>query len=168
MKSSILLICVAFVGAFSCAPKEWEVMQSDVSEGVFLSMAQDGDKLLLVGGQSDQGQVWSTSDEGATLELEPIPNVSLLTWLHVFDDGDVICAGLNGQILWREGENRRADNVGLDAELWGVWAASKNDVWAVGGLDRWRKRVCSTFQRRHFKRREHRCRRRPRDRAFDR
>ncbi|MFB6374678.1 MAG: hypothetical protein ABEN55_16515 [Bradymonadaceae bacterium] len=66
-------------------------------------------------------------------EVELPEDVPLLTWVHVFEDGTPVVAGNQGTILWkRDGEWVR-ESTPTDQNLWGVWGASPDDVWAVGG-----------------------------------
>jgi hypothetical protein len=58
-----------------------------------------------------------------------------LLWVHVFDGGPVLAAGSHGRIL------RRADAGAFEPmatpsqrTVWGVWGASPEALWAVGGL----------------------------------
>jgi hypothetical protein len=56
-----------------------------------------------------------------------------LWWVHVFDAGSVFVAGSGGTILRFEGgQFQPMATPGTDT-VFGVWGATPNDVWAVGG-----------------------------------
>lgn len=90
------------------------------------------DELYAVGGTPDRGviqhydgQVWSN------LALpEPVP---LLNWSHGVSADDLYVVGNQGTILHWDGEHFTRSATVTDQALWGVYAISPSDIWAVGG-----------------------------------
>ena len=56
-----------------------------------------------------------------------------LLWVHAFDDGTVFFAGAKGRILRRQGGTFEQLVTPDTQYVWGVWGASPDDMWAVGG-----------------------------------
>jgi len=114
---------------------EWQRAFDAEDVGWLMSIAgRSPEAVYAVGGAPSDGAVrrydgeeWS--DVSVPSELE------LATWVHCFEDGDPVVAAFGGQVLWREGGGWRVDELPTDAdtEIWGVWGASRDDVWAVGG-----------------------------------
>lgn len=59
-----------------------------------------------------------------------------LWWVQALPGGVVFMAGSGGSVLeWREGSFRRLETPLATAVVFGVWAASERDVYAVGSVD---------------------------------
>jgi hypothetical protein len=93
------------------------------------------DDLYAVGGLPDQGgvmhfdgQTWSQLDLGVT--------VPVLHWAHGFDADDVTIVGRGGTVIHWNGTAWTIQDTPTDQDLWGVWGASPDDLWAVGGAGR--------------------------------
>ncbi|MCC7386513.1 MAG: hypothetical protein IT384_32035 [Deltaproteobacteria bacterium] len=91
-----------------------------------------GSDLYAVGGAPAQGVVmhfdgsaWSRRDLG----LE----VPLLNWVYGFASDDLSFAGARGTLLHFDGARFTRSATITDQDLWGVWGASPDDLWAVGG-----------------------------------
>ena len=91
---------------------------------------------------TDQWIVGGTTTEGAILrfdgttvtEVEHGTGAGLLNWVHRFDDGSLVAVGNDGAVLRSDdGSAWTSDAPVTDQDLWGVWGASPDDVWAVGG-----------------------------------
>lgn len=77
----------------------------------------------------DNGGSWA--EVGATdSAFEGVP---LLTWVTGFGPSDVTVVGARGTILHFDGSAWTRVPALTDQDLWGVWGASPNDLWAVGG-----------------------------------
>lgn len=87
--------------------------------------------LWAVGGQPDQGRIMRF--DGAWWEQPVEGGVPLLNWVHAFAPDDVMIAGNGGTILRWDGATLRPMDTPTDQDLWGLWGATPNDVWAVGG-----------------------------------
>lgn len=93
-------------------------------------------KLWAVGGQPERGVLWHRQDE-EWIEDET-PDGSLLNWVHGVD-GHLWVVGNDGRALRKidaaAGGDDQWESFDTDTEqdLWGVFAMSPNEVWAVGG-----------------------------------
>ena len=103
------------------------------SEGAFLSVwgtsAQD---IWTVGGPDmERSRVWHF--DGEMWHPGDVDDGPLLNWVH--GSGDVLwMVGNAGRIERRIGSDRfERIESGTDQNLWGVWAASPEEAFAVGG-----------------------------------
>ena len=62
-------------------------------------------------------------------------DVPLLNWAYGFGPSDVWVVGDQGTILHYDGAWTQSATV-TDQNLWGIWGASPDDLWAVGGNGR--------------------------------
>lgn len=97
----------------------------------------DADELYAVGGSLDAGVMmrhdgtsWAPVDLGVT------PAPPLLNWIHGFDAQTMVVVGSNGTALHRTGGTWTRVSTPTDQNLWGVWGATPDDLWAVGGNGR--------------------------------
>jgi hypothetical protein len=60
-------------------------------------------------------------------------DVPLLTWVHGFDADSVTVVGNEGSVLQYDGERWQLQSTPTEQNLWGVWGAAPDDLWAVGG-----------------------------------
>jgi photosystem II stability/assembly factor-like uncharacterized protein len=56
-----------------------------------------------------------------------------LNWVHGFGPEHLFAVGEQGWALHFDGSSWRRLDTGTEAPLWGVWGASPDDVWVVGG-----------------------------------
>jgi hypothetical protein len=59
--------------------------------------------------------------------------VPLLNWVHANSATDVTVVGNRGTVLHYDGARWSVQSTPTTEHLWGVWGASANDLWAVGG-----------------------------------
>lgn len=102
--------------------------------GALLSVwGPSADELWAVGGQPDAGVIWRF--DGSEWAVAASPDGPLLNWVH--GAGDVRWfVGNGGRALRRVGAGEADFEVvdtGIDAPLWGVFAVSPTEAWAVGG-----------------------------------
>ncbi|MEM9191908.1 MAG: hypothetical protein AAGF12_22235 [Myxococcota bacterium] len=71
------------------------------------------------------GTSWTPVDFGM-----PVP---LLNWVYGFGPNDVTVVGDDGAVLHWDGARWTRQSAPTDEQLWGVWGAAPNDLWAVGG-----------------------------------
>ncbi|MEE2756292.1 MAG: hypothetical protein VYA30_06510 [Myxococcota bacterium] len=93
-----------------------------------------GDVYVVGGTVGDAGGV-VLKNNGETFVPEAVPAGPLLWWIHGIDSDTIWAVGERGRII-RKGRNGWSDeSIDLDEKLvlWGVWAASSTDIWAVGG-----------------------------------
>jgi hypothetical protein len=116
-------------------PSAWQpVLQANEEIGALMSIwGPSPDELFAVGGQPepDGGRVLRGSD--STWEPEPLPpGISMLNWVYGVD-GLVWSVGTDGAIVRREAGAWMAETSPTDRTLWGLWGASADELWAVGG-----------------------------------
>lgn len=89
-----------------------------------------------VGGQPDQGRLWSKVDN--EWQSQDVPDGPLLNWIHGAQ-GHLWIVGNDGRALRKVdttvGGSDEWESFDSDTEqdLWGVFVMSANEVWAVGG-----------------------------------
>lgn len=90
------------------------------------------DDVWAVGGSPDVGAV-RHHDGHAWTEISLPAGTPLLNWAMPFAGDDVLVVGNGGTILAWDGVSFVREESGTTENLWGVWGASRDDVWAVGG-----------------------------------
>jgi hypothetical protein len=132
------LIC-AWLAA--CADPPYRIAAQD-GEGWVLSVSATAERVLAVGGQPGtegrpgQGKVTILRGaERTERETLPGPGPGMLWWVHQAPGAAAAwMAGEAGVVLrYQEGEGLRAVPTPTRATLYGIWAFSDQDVWAVGG-----------------------------------
>ncbi|MEM7675333.1 MAG: hypothetical protein AAF449_04940 [Myxococcota bacterium] len=93
------------------------------------------DDLYAVGGSPSRGRM-TRFDGQAWTDVDLGLEVPLLNWAFGFGANDVFVVGNQGTVLRRTGQGWTATATITDQDLWGVWGANPNDVWAVGGNGR--------------------------------
>lgn len=144
------LLATTAVGCSTPAPG-WRVVTTDPA-GWMLAVTASADRVLTAGGQPGSGPglpgqgtitvVRGTSP--ATVTRTPSPQPGMLWWVHALPGGVAWFAGENGSVV-RYDESRpdpktgqpelRAIPTSTTATLYGLWALSDDEVWAVGGDD---------------------------------
>jgi hypothetical protein len=124
------------------AEAPWRVASEEPSAWL-LSVAVGSGEVLAAGGQpgpsSQQpgtGQLLIARDGQARRLGSPIPG--MLWWVHALPSGVAYLAGEGGAVL-RYDPQKPQDLVQVrtdtTATLYGIWAFSDDDIWAVGGND---------------------------------
>lgn len=110
---------------------EWQVVMEDVEEGAMMSAwGPSKEEVYVVGGQPEEGHVWRWS-KGQWQSFE-VGQGPMLNWVHGVD-GQIFMVGNQGRALRIVDGEVEALETGVDVDLWGVWAATPEQVWAVGG-----------------------------------
>jgi hypothetical protein len=117
-------------------PKGWQPAFDADATGWLLSVwGPSGDAMFAVGGAPEAGVVmrfegtaWAPVDLGRT--------VPLLNWAYGFGPNDVTVVGNGGTILHYDGSTWQTQTTTTTEDLWGVWGAAPDDLWAVGGRGR--------------------------------
>ena len=115
------------------SPLNWETAFEPGSEGALLCAWGTGpENIWAVGGQPDAGIAWHF--DGASWKRATMPTGPLLNWTHGAGDRQWI-VGNQGRILSRVSteEQWTTEDTPTEQPLWGVWAASAEEAWAVGG-----------------------------------
>lgn len=142
---SIIALAAALLLAAACdtapsdddaapvTPGPWEVAFDTAETGWLLSVSGTApDDLWAVGGTPDAGRILHTEGAGWT----PVPldaGQGLVNWAHAFARDDVMFAGAGGAVLRWDGAKLAKMPTPTDQDLWGIWGATPDDVWAVGG-----------------------------------
>lgn len=116
-------------------PKAWQpVFQANEEIGALMSVwGPSPDELYVVGGQPQPGggRVLAGHDDSWT--SEPLPDgVAMLNWVYGVE-GSVWSVGTGGAIVRRQADAWVAEPSPTDRVLWGLWGASADELWAVGG-----------------------------------
>jgi len=90
------------------------------------------DDVYMVGGDATTGEVWHY--DGAEWSKDTtVPVTDLLVWVFGFGPDDVWAVGEGGAVIRKTAAGWEQLDAGTTEPLWGVWGASANDVWIVGG-----------------------------------
>lgn len=120
-------------GGGVAVPLAWETVAAEYQPGaLFSGWASAPDDVWVVGGEP--GQSVALHYDGATwTNMDPGLN-DLLWWIHGFAGGRVFVVGDHGAAAYLDnGEWTITETNVPGTTLYGVWGASPDDVWAVGG-----------------------------------
>ena len=119
-------------GTTSVSP--FSMMSDEFGPGMLLSAWTDAGRVLMVGGDLGGGEGMIAWYDGETLCWEAAPPAErALWWVHGPRGGDWYAVGEQGLILHEVDGLRTREDVPTDKTLFGVWAVSDDEVWAVGG-----------------------------------
>ncbi len=93
------------------------------------------DNLYAVGGTPDKG-VMMHYDGSQWTEVDLGVDVPLLDWCYGFGPDDITAVGFGGTVIHWDGQSWTQQATTTDQDLWGVWGASPDSLWAVGGKGR--------------------------------
>jgi len=111
----------------------WHEAFDATSTGWLLSIwGPAPDDLYAAGGEPGHG-VLVHFDGDAWAEVTLPEATPLLSWLYGFSTDDFTLVGDGGTILHFDGQSFTAQASSTDENLWGVWGATHDDLWAVGG-----------------------------------
>lgn len=115
------------------APPAWSDAFDARETGWLMNVASSGpEDVWAVGGTLDAGIVMRS--DGSAWRSEAVGSaVPLLNWVMPFSASDVFVVGNDGTILRWDGTRFAVMSSGTTEDLWGIWGAAPNDVWAVGG-----------------------------------
>ncbi len=114
-------------------PDDWEEsLKVDQSVGAFFSVwGAAPDDVYAVGGNNDKGVLYHF--DGTSWSPEAVPgSPPLLNWIDG-SAGDPWIVGNEGVAMVRTDESWERRDTPTSQPLWGVWATSSSEVWAVGG-----------------------------------
>ncbi len=94
------------------------------------------DDRYAVGGTLDEGVIWHHAG-GRWRQIDDLPaETPLLNWVFGFSDEDVWVVGNGGSVLHYDGSRWRRQSTPTEEDLWGIWGAGSDELWAVGGSGR--------------------------------
>jgi len=100
----------------------------------WMSVVHTDTQRLVVGGSPEAGVILRDGGDGNLAPVDIGEEVGLLNWVHAFPDGTLVTVGYEGAMFTSDdGVNWERIALDTDQRMWGVWGASKDDVWAVGG-----------------------------------
>ena len=127
----VAAFCIA-CGSSSESEPAWAPAFDATSTGWLLNVwGPSADELYAVGGTPDRGRI-VRFDGQAWTEMSVGIDVPLLNWAYGFGAQNVWVVGNGGTILRYDGQWTRTPTI-TDQDLWGVWGAGPDDIWAVGG-----------------------------------
>lgn len=137
------LLAVLVAGTlFACAPDPsgpevdttWTEAFDATDAGWLLSVwgPSPGERFA-VGGKPTAGHIEREQADGTWAPVAVPEGVPLLNWVFGFGGHDVTIVGNGGTILHGDGTTFARVPSPTDQDLWGVWGAAPDDLWAVGG-----------------------------------
>ena len=113
----------------------WHIVFEELSGALFSVAGTSQDNVWAVGAEQAGGQGPTVLHwDGTTWTAEPTGLASGdLYWVHVFEGGPVFVAGSEGRILRRTKTTFQKMATPDSQTVWGMWGASPEDMWAVGG-----------------------------------
>ncbi len=127
-----LLACALLLCA--CPQQGWTVLSSSLDRvGLCVTSPAAGEVFVAGGGLGNgssglllhlKANHWSTIDVATT---------DTLWWVHAFSATQLLAVGEKGAIYRSDGVTATRMTSPTPATLFGVWGASPDDVWAVGG-----------------------------------
>lgn len=117
----------------------WKISeQSGTDRGALMSVwGASPARVWAVGGQpktpeTDSQAAMIVREEETWTDVELPPDTAMLNWIYGVED-EVWVVGQSGNILRLDGDAWVHETSPTDRTLWGVWGASAQEVWAVGG-----------------------------------
>jgi hypothetical protein len=134
MRASAAIAALGALTALSCGPDtRWKTAFDATSVGWLMNVAgPSATQLYAVGGAPDRGAMM-TFDGTRWSAVAVDADVPLLNWAHASSGTDVTVVGNRGTVLRFDGTRWTRQSTPTTEHLWGVWGASANDLWAVGG-----------------------------------
>ena len=100
----------------------------------WMSVINTDTQRIVVGGSPEAGVILRDGGDGVLSVVDHGHSVGLLNWVHAFSDGSFVAVGYDGAVLKSDdGLTWEMVELETDQRMWGVWGASADDVWAVGG-----------------------------------
>jgi hypothetical protein len=104
--------------------------------GWFLSVYGSSDDDIYAAGGSPEAGILMHFDGQDWEQVSFGMEVPLLNWIHGHGDSDLVVVGNGGTVVRRKGADWSLEPTPTEQNLWGVWGASPDDLWAVGGEGR--------------------------------
>lgn len=115
-------------------PDGWTPVLQSKDIGALMSIwGASPDVLYVVGGQPEPNGAVILRGHDDSWETETIPaDLPMLNWVYGVDD-QVWSVGTSGVILHHDAGVWTRESSPTDRVLWGLWGASADELWAVGG-----------------------------------
>ena len=125
----------------SVEQRTWSSSLVDDERGLMMSIWEAGVfDIWIVGGQTDAGMLLrcqTSTCSGDDWEEIVLPqNTPLLNWIHGIDSEHVWVGGIDGTLLFWNGESWEDFSMDIPEAIWGIHASAEHVV-VVGGLSRW-------------------------------
>lgn len=113
--------------------RQWQLLASELPEALLSISGRSSTDVWAVGADQGSGPLVLHFD-GASWKRIVTGTRGSLWWVHVLADGEVWAAGENATVLRGNAEGfTRVPTPGLARQtIFGLWASSASDVWAVG------------------------------------
>lgn len=112
---------------------DWQILIDNDEAGAWLSAwGTSEDDVWVVGGQPEVGAIRRGPIDDLQLVSLPV-QVPLLNWVHGTSEDDVWVGGVQGTLLHWDGAAWSDRSVEIEEAIWGVYAVSPTEVYAVGG-----------------------------------
>jgi hypothetical protein len=136
MRLPMLTLCF-LLGACNTereSPPSWQIVHRDL-EGALLSVwGTSASDVWTVGSDSRDGQgPLVLHFDGTSWERVLTGQTGDLWWVFGFDTGELFLGGEGGTILRKDGDNFVRMPTPSTSTVFGIWGASPDAVWAVGG-----------------------------------
>ncbi len=118
------------------AERRWQEAFDAERVGWLLSVWGDTDADAYAAGGSETDGVLMHFDGSDWQPVELGFQVPLLTWVYGFGADDVTVVGNEGTVLHFDGMKWQQQATPTEQNLWGVWGAAPDELWAVGGRGR--------------------------------
>lgn len=122
------------LGLAACGERDLSVLAEGQPAGLLSVTGRAADDVWVVGADKGAGPELLHYD-GVGWERVPTGTRGDLWWAHALPDGPLLLAGANATVLSYDGEQftrMRTPGPGRRT-VFGLWAASEDEIWAVGG-----------------------------------
>ncbi len=138
LRPGVALALLIGCGGTSSDPEPsstWQAIAADESSALLAVWGTHREDVWVVGGRTSTGAPTILHyDGGAWTRVESQQTSLDLWWVLGIDDGDVLFSGSGGTILRHHaGSFQRLTTPTATGTIFGMWAASPTDIWAVGG-----------------------------------
>jgi hypothetical protein len=130
-----VLTALAGCGGGGGPPEGFHALTTE-QPGILLSAAYDSDgSALIAGGQIAGGTGLLLRWDGRALTMVPTRDAHAFWWVTAVGPHEFLLAGESGEVHRFDGSALTTVDAGVPASatLFGIWAASADDLWTVGG-----------------------------------
>ena len=112
---------------------DWQILVDNDEAGAWLSAwGTSQDDVWVGGGQPEEGAIRRGPIDDLQRVSLPV-SVPLLNWVHGTGPDDVWVGGIQGTVLHWDGAAWSDWSLDIDEAIWGIYARSPTEVYAVGG-----------------------------------